>query len=610
MSLARLLIPLLALLSFISHCHTLAADDDDPILLLDGQPVQLLLPPDTTALFSYTATQSANPSTLYIGLSKDSFDSRLSLYLSYPNQAVNASYFLFQVGVNEGADSRSVLQAVTAGNYALLLVNDDAVNNITATLVLSMRSILAVPNTEPVAGSCLGDVPLYYSVDVPSTIDNDIILYIQPSNRQSLQYQQGLSLYITYGQVPSAANATWSYPQLHWNQTAAIQQTDPALLACPSPCTLYLAVNCVNQQATVQYRITTQEALGLLTVQPNERVPAIQATAAKHYQLFLTNPPTLYIAIELCYGDVSAYLSTSSMYPSTPADSVAYWTRPNSAPTFTLGGGALANWTEYYLNVLPTTPSTVYELTVLQFDPAPLTPLTAPSSTTLTQATSSSVRFLPPTIASRYSSQPNLDIAYRLYLSDDTVNRTARVTYTVCGLRYSSNVSYTWRQSQLARNEDGTYELSWSDGANQWPATANLVAYLVNTTAGADQSLDLYPLLYTPTTVPAASDDSVSNSNRPAIVTAEVIASIFLPLFILACVAAMYLRHRTSKLEAELRMELPDVEVNDLNGRPANSAERRQRRRREREAAEQAARVRETSTNRTTLLSDDSLSRY
>ena len=511
--------------------------------------------------------------------------------------------------MGEGTDSRSTVQTVLPGNYTLLLVNDDSVNNITATLVLSTRSILAVPNTEPVAGSCLAERPLYYSVDVPSPTDNDVVLYIQPSNRPSLQYEAGLSLYITYGQLPSVDNVTWSYPRLHWNQTATIERDDPALLACPSPCTLYLAVDCVNHSAGVQYRITTQESLGLLTVQPNERLPAIQSTAAKHYQLFLSNPPTLFIAIELCNGDVSAYLSTTSMYPTTPADSVAYWTRPNSSPSFTLGGGALSNWTEYYLNVLPTTPSTTYELTVLQFDPAPLTPLIAPSSTTLAQATSSSVRFLPPTIASRYINQSDVDIAYHLYLSDDTVNRTSRVTYTVCGLRYSSTLLYTWRQSQLVRRVDNTYELSWSDAANRWPATANLVAYLVNTTA--DQPLDLYPLLYTPATLPAASDESPADTDRQAVVAAEAIASVFFPLFILACVLAVYWRRRTSRLEAELRMELPDVEVNDVNGRPANSAERRQqRRRRERKAAEQVTRVRDTSTNRTTLLSDDSLSRY
>ena len=609
MSTIRLFHPqLLLLLLVLAVSQVTVHAADDPIPLVDGQPAQQLIPPNGTATFTYTPIGSTD-SSLYIGLSKDSFTTSLLLYLSYPNQPVNTSRFAYQLPLGEGTDSGSTIQNIQPGNYTLLLVNSDTANNITATLVLSTRSILAVPNTEPVAGSCLAERPLYYSVDVPSPIDNDVILYIQPSNRQSLQYERGLSLYITYGQFPSAANATWSYPQLHWNQTAAIQQNDPALLACPSPCRLYLVVDCVASEAGVQYRITTQEALGLLTVQPNERLPAIQATSPKHYQLFLTTPPTLYIAIELCDGDVTAYLSTTSMYPSTPADSVAYWTRPNSAPTFTLGGGALANYTEYYLNILPSTPSTTYELTVLQFDPAPLAPFIAPSSIALTQATSGSVRFVPPTIASRYNNQPGLDIFYRLYLSDDTVNRTGRVTYTACGVRDSSRVDYMWHQSQSTRNEDGTYELTFP--SNTWAATATLVAYLVNTTAATNPLLEAYPLLYTPTTIPAASDESLPNTQRQAVVAAEVIASIFLPLFILACVVAVYLRWRASKLEAELRLELPDVEVNDVNGRPANSAERRQQRRqREREAVAQASRVRDTSTNRTTLLSDDSLSRY
>ena len=583
---------------------------DEPIPLLDGQPAQQLIPPNGTAYFSYYSIQST-PTNLYIGLSKDSFDGSLTLYLSWPNQPVNESYYVYQLPLADGTDSRSATQAIGPGNYTLLLVNDDYTSNVTATLVLSANSILAVPNTEPVAGSCLADRPLYYSVDVPSPIDNDVILYIQPSNRQSLQYEHGLSLYITHGQTPSATNATWSWPRLHWNETAAIPRTDPALLACPSPCTLYLAVDCVTHQVGVQYRITTQEALGLLTVQPNELLPAITATAAKHYQLFLASPPTLYIAIELCEGDVSAYLSTTHMYPSSAADSVAYWTKQNSEPVFTLGGGALANYTEYYLNIVPSTPSTTYELLVLQFDPVPYTALIAPSSTALTQTSSSSVRFYPPSIASRYSNQSNFVIAYELYLSDASAGSASRVTYTVCGLRRSS-VVHTWRQSQLTRNEDGTYVLDWSNNTHPWTATATLVAYLVNTTNGF-YPLDLFPLFYTTTTLPADSDDTQPDTHHQAVVVAEVIAAIFLPLFIFACLVAVYLRWRTSKLEAELRMELPDVEENDVNGRPANSAERRQqRRRREREAVDQAARVRNIgSTNRTTsLLSDDSLSRY
>ena len=602
---------LLALLVVLCHCHSLRADDE-PIPLQDGQPAQQLIPPNGTATFSYSSVLSSD-SSLYVGLSKDSFDTALQLYLSWPNQPVNASYFAYQLLLAQGADSGSVLYSVAPGNYPVLPVHSAPHSNVTATLVLSSRSILNIPNTEPVAGTCLAGGPLYYKLDVPQPVDNDVILYIQPSNRQSYEYERGLSLYVTHGGVPSAANATWSYPRLYWNETAAIRRDDPALVACASPCTLYLAVDCTTHQPGVQYRVTTQEALGLLTVQPNQRLPAIQATAAKHYQLFLARPPTLHIAVELCEGDVTAYLSTTHAYPSTAAESVAYWTRPNSSPTFTLGGGALQNYTEYYLNVLPATPSASYELTVLQFDPAPLAPLVPPASTTLTGATSSSVRFMPPSVASRYNGQADLDVAYVLYLSDDSVNRTSRVAYSACGLRHSSNVSHTFLHSQLTRGDDGTYELRWDDAGNQWPATANLVAFLVNTSAAAYQPFDAYPLVYTPTSVPVApSDDPMASGDHEAIVVAEVIASIFLPLFVLAACVALYLRWRTSKLEAELRLELPDVEVNDVNGQRANSAQRRQQRRqRERAGAEQVTRVRDTSnSNRTSLLSDDSLTTY
>ena len=344
MSLSRLFIPLVALLSLVSHPHLVQADD--PIPLLDGQPAQYLLAPNSTAYFSYTPTAPSTDNSLYIGLSKDSFDGTLVLYLSQPDQPVNATGFKFRLPLADGTDSSSSTLSIQPGNYTLLLVNEDSLNNITATIVLSTRPVIAVPNTEPVAGSCMADGPLYYSVDVPSPINNDVILYIQPSNRQSLQYEHGLSLFITYGH-PSPTNATWSYSTLYWNETAAIEQDDPRLLSCPSPCTLYLVIDCVVYQAGVQYRLTTQEALGLLTVQPNVWLPAIQATAPKHYQLFVARPPTLYISIEPCEGELSAYLSTTSMYPSTPDDSVLYWTRPNSAPIFTLGAGALANYTEY-----------------------------------------------------------------------------------------------------------------------------------------------------------------------------------------------------------------------------------------------------------------------
>ena len=602
---------LLALLVVLCHCHALRANDE-PIPWQDGQPAQQLIPPNSTATFSYSSVLSSD-SSLYVGLSKDSFDTALQLYLSWPDQPVNASYSAYQLLLARGADSGSVLYSVAPGNYTVLLVNSAPDSNVTATLVLSSRSVLAIPNTEPVAGACLAGGPLYYKLAVPQPVDNDVVLYVQPSNRQSYEYERGLSLYATHGAAPSAANATWSYPRLHWNDTATIRRDDPALLACAPPCTLYLAVDCATRQEGVQYRITTQEALGLLTVQPNQRLPAIEATAAKHYQLFLARPPTLHIAVELCDGDVTAYLSTTHAYPSTAADSVAYWTRPHSSPTFTLGGGALQNYTEYYLNVLPATPSASYELAVLQFDPAPLAPLVPPASTALTGATSGSVRFVAPSVASRYSGQAGLDVAYVLYLSDDSVNRTSRVAYTACGLRRSSNASHTFLHSQLRRGDDGTYELRWDDAGNPWPATANLVAYLVNASATAEQPFDAYPLVYTPASVPVApSDDPQALGDHEAVVVAEVIASVFLPLFVLAACVALYLRWRTSKLEAELRLELPDVEVNDVNGQRANSAQRRQQRRqRERAGAEQVTRVRDASnSNRTSLLSDDSLSTH
>lgn len=348
-----------------------------------------------------------------------------------------------------------------------------------------------------------------------------------------------------------------------------------------------------------------------MPIDVNDELPQIKLSSseAAHFSIAVSdNDRPVHVAAYPCSGRAYLYASLQSRYPSNSSNSAFKSQNPYAVNQFTIPQELLKpNGTTLFLSVKAVDYASKFILRTMSYDPSQDSPLVAPRSLSVQASSATDVagrliaRWMPPALSPSVDPNGHYDILYDIYSEDYA--EAPGVYWTRCGFGHVMPTSVY--QSGLSLSPDGYFELPIDDLDTMQLSVINVFATFVNRTSGRNETWYDHELIYTASTgtaspgpTPAPHSDSSDGAE-----IAEILAAVFLPLFLLAGAVAYYFHRRNKRLQEELSMSLPDIENLDTMVTPAS--DRRQR----------GARVnqpmngrRSQQSDRYSLLDNDSLS--